>query len=78
VLWHPWASWWRPGRVPRSWAAIPATAGLAAGSCEACLDYIVTRDTPPRLLAELRDGTRILGVAEVDLSGPARPTPRQP
>ena len=38
---------------------------------ERALDYIVTRDTPPRLLAEMRDGTRILGVAEVELAGPA-------
>jgi hypothetical protein len=35
------------------------------------LDYIVVRGPAPRLLAELRDGTRILGVTEVVLAGPA-------
>jgi len=34
------------------------------------LDYIVLRASPPRFLAELREGERILGVAEVDLAGP--------
>jgi hypothetical protein len=40
------------------------------------LDYIVVRASPPRFLAELREGARILGVAEVDLAGPvpAHPT----
>lgn len=40
------------------------------------LDYIVVRESPPRFLAELREGLRILGVAEVDLAGPvpAHPT----
>jgi hypothetical protein len=39
------------------------------------LDYIVVRE-PARLLAELREGPRILGIAEVELAGPgsSRPT----
>lgn len=35
------------------------------------LDYIATREPAPRLLAELREDTRILGVTEVTLAGPA-------
>lgn len=34
------------------------------------LDYIVVGDPRPRLLAELREDDRILGVAEVELAGP--------
>lgn len=34
------------------------------------LDYILVADPAPRFLAELREGDRILGVAEVQLAGP--------